>query len=208
MTEPRTTELWTLAATDGATLEAEYAPANAPRANLVLCHPHPQHGGTMRSLVISELFTALPAAGISVLRFNFRGVGASTGTYDHGDAERLDVRGALDAVRDPGLPTLLAGWSFGADLALSVTDPEIAAWIAIASPLRYARDLERVASDPRPKLLALAEHDEFRPVSEVVAEVVGWVACETVVIGGASHFFIGRTEALATAVIGWVTDRF
>lgn len=198
------TELRTLTATDGVTLEAEYAPATTPRANVVLCHPHPQHGGTMRSLVISELFAALPAAGISVLRFNFRGVGSSAGTYDHGDAERLDVGAALDAVADPRLPTVLVGWSFGADLALSVTVPEIAAWIAIAAPLRYAHDLSCVAHDPRPKLVVLAANDEFRPPAEVQAEIEHWVDCECVVIGGASHFFVGRTVALIDAVLAWV----
>ncbi len=162
----------------------------------------------MRSLVISELFAALPKAGLSVLRFNFRGVGASAGTYDHGDAERLDVGAALQSVHDPPLPTVLGGWSFGADLALSVTDPLIAAWIGIAAPLRFAHDLERVASDPRPKLMVMAEHDEFRASSEVVAEIAGWHGSDTAVIGGTSHFFVGRTDALAQCIIGWVTDRF
>src|SRR5262245_3008926 len=73
-----TVESLTLTAGDGVTLEAERAPAEGPsRATAVLCHPHPQHGGTMRSLVISALFKALPPAGVTCLRFNFRGVEGS-----------------------------------------------------------------------------------------------------------------------------------
>ena len=64
-----------------------------PRAGVVLCHPHPQYGGTMRSLVVSALFEALPVAGYSVLRFNFRGVERSTGEYGGGVREPADVRG-------------------------------------------------------------------------------------------------------------------
>src|SRR5438552_3863528 len=64
----------TLATRDGVALEAEQAtPEGASRASVVLCHPHPQYGGTMRSIVISALFDALPAAGFTCLRFNFRG---------------------------------------------------------------------------------------------------------------------------------------
>src|SRR5687767_6561224 len=75
----------TITTDDGLTLEAELAPADrTPRAGMVLCHPHPQYGGSMRSLVISALFDALPAAGVTCLRFNFRGVENSEGFYDEG----------------------------------------------------------------------------------------------------------------------------
>ena len=196
MAEPRT-----LATADGLRLNAELAPAqtDAPRAAMVLCHPHPQFGGSMRSLVISELFAALPAAGVTCLRFDFRGVGESEGSFDNGDGERLDARAALDVLRtEPGTagPLLLAGWSFGADVALSVDDPDVAAWIGIACPLRYTHDVDVVAADPRPKRLALAANDEFRAPDEVRAEVSGWSNTTVDVIGGASHFFVGRTDAL------------
>src|SRR5205085_9349154 len=88
---------------DGLALEAEWSVPDDARAAMVLCHPHAQYGGTMRSIVISALFDALPRAGVACLRFNFRGVGTSGGTHDHGDAERLDVAAAVAA-----LPDLLA----------------------------------------------------------------------------------------------------
>jgi hypothetical protein len=184
---------------DGCRLEAELAVAPAARAGMVLCHPHPTYGGTMRSLVISALFAELPASGITCLRFNFRGVEGSEGTHDAGRGERLDARAAVDALDAelaPSVPLILAGWSFGADVALSTVAPRLAAWYAIAPPLHYVPDPAPVAADPRPKLLALAEHDEVRSPTEVAAAVAGWSATDVEVVGGASHFFVGRTARL------------
>ena len=84
---------------DGLALEAELAVADgAPRAAMVLCHPHPQHGGTMRSIVIGALFDALPRIGITCLRFNFRGVERSEGAYGEGHGEQLDAQAAIAAL--------------------------------------------------------------------------------------------------------------
>lgn len=197
-----------LVTVDGFELEAELGLAATEHARLVLCHPHPLHGGTMRSLVISELFTALPEAGITCLRFNFRGVGDSGGTHDDGDAERHDVGAAVDAVdaltAERRVPMILAGWSFGADLALSVHDARLTGWIAIAPPLRYAHDLDAIAVDTRPKLLILGERDEIRDPAEIQAVTGAWTACATEIVPGASHFFVGRTQQLIRSVRDWV----
>ena len=198
----------TLASSDGVTLEAERAtPANASRASVVLCHPHPQYGGTMRSIVIGALFDALPAAGFTVLRFNFRGVERSTGTHDDGQGEMLDVQAAVDAAgTDLGddEPLVLAGWSFGADMTLATVDARLAAWIAIAPPLRFRTDFGAVAHDARPKLLVLGQHDEFRDPASVVEATEDWTATEIDVIAGASHFFVGRTDRVVDAVRAFV----
>jgi uncharacterized protein len=205
-------ESFTLETSDGIVLEAERAvPAAPPRAGMVLCHPHPRYGGTMRSIVISALFAALPDEGIDCLRFNFRGVEGSGGDHEDGDGERLDVVAAVEmlaAALPDGVPLVLAGWSFGADMALSVHDPRVAAWLAIACPLHMARDLDLVAADPRPKLLALAAHDEIRSPDEIAAEVAGWANTSIEVIPGASHFFVGATDklvALARTYVDRVT---
>src|SRR5258707_7100836 len=109
------TEPLSFTAADGVVLEAELArpPAgDAPRAGMVLCHPHPQYGGTMRSIVISALFEALPRTGVECVRFNFRGVEHSPGQYTNGDPEGL---AALAPVGDLSLriprdgPLRLAG---------------------------------------------------------------------------------------------------
>jgi alpha/beta superfamily hydrolase len=193
----------TLATTDGVELEAQRAQPDGPsRASAVLCHPHPQYGGTMRSIVIGALFDALPAVGVTCLRFNFRGVERSTGTHDEGRGELLDVRAAIDdadAHRGPGEPLLLAGWSFGADMTLATHDPRLAGWLGIAPPLRFASDFAAVAQDARPKQLVLGQHDEFRDPASVVEATEGWNATDIDVISGASHFFVGRTDQVVVA---------
>jgi alpha/beta superfamily hydrolase len=197
-----------LSTADGLTLQAELAiPDGAPRAAAVLCHPHPQYGGTMRSIVIGALFEALPAAGVTCLRFNFRGVEQSTGIHDHGRGELLDVEAAVAAMAaeiPAAVPLVLAGWSFGADMALSTVDDRLAGWLAIAPPLRFAADLGPVAADPRPKQLVLGQHDEFRDPASVVEATEDWVATEIEVIAGASHFFVGRTDRVVSAAQSFV----
>jgi alpha/beta superfamily hydrolase len=198
----------TLDTSDGVVLEAERAtPAGASRASVVLCHPHPQYGGTMRSIVIGALFDALPDAGFTVLRFNFRGVERSTGAHDDGEGELHDVQAAIDAAaeeRAVGEPLVLVGWSFGADMTLATPDARLAAWIGIAPPLRFRADFGGVAHDPRPKLLVLGQHDEFRDPASVVEATADWRATEIDVIAGASHFFVGRTDRVVDAVRAFV----
>lgn len=194
---------------DGVALEAELAPAGADgsRCGMVLCHPHPQYGGNMRSLVIGALFEALPTRGVTCLRFNFRGVEGSGGTHDHGNLERLDVETAVNALSEHLIapePLILTGWSFGADMALSVRDPRVSAWMAIAPPLRFAHDLDGLAADPRPKLLALAQHDEFRDPARVRVIAERWANTDVRMVGGASHFFVGRTERLVELASDYV----
>jgi uncharacterized protein len=202
-------ERTTCTTADGLALEAELSTADGtPRAAAVLCHPHPQAGGTMRSIVISALFDALPRAGVTCLRFNFRGVEGSDGVHDEGRGEQLDVQAAiaeLDATVDPAFPFVLVGWSFGADLALATVVDRIAGWLAIAPPLRMVPDFSAVAADPRPKLLALAEHDEFREPASVIDATREWVSTDIEVIGGASHFFVGRTDRLVQLALAYVS---
>ena len=182
---------------DGLRLEAELAVDEhvATAGTVVLCHPHPQYGGTMRSIVISVLFKELPSAGYRCLRFNFRGVERSQGAYDNGVGETLDAVAAVRTTADmhPGVPAALAGWSFGGDVALSVTEAVLTGWVAIAPPLRI-RPPYAAAHDARPKHLVLAEHDEVRAPADVQEEVASWTATSVAVVPGASHFFVGRTD--------------
>jgi alpha/beta superfamily hydrolase len=196
---------------DGLTLEAQYAPATTPhpRVGAVLCHPHPQYGGTMRSIVIGALFEALPGHGVACLRFNFRGVEGSEGTHGEGVDEPLDVIGALDVLAGelhPSVPIVLVGWSFGGDMALSVTDERVAAWVGIAPPLRFSAAAHAAGDDARPKLLVLAQHDEFRAPEEIEAATASWVNTRRVVVAGASHFFVGRTERVVDATVGFLDE--
>jgi alpha/beta superfamily hydrolase len=193
-----------LTTSDDEDLEAEWqCPTVPPSAAVVLAHPHPAQGGNMRSLVTSELFRSLPALGVAVLRFNFRGVEGSSGTHGGGQPERADVVAAIDALalRHPDVPLVVSGWSFGADVSLGVDDPRISGWFAVAPPLRILTSDEFVAgADPRPKHLAVPEHDQFNPPDRCRRKVEHWVETSIAVVAGADHFLVGRTQLLAKSV--------
>jgi len=194
--------------TDGLRLQAERSePHGNPWVGVALLHPHPPSGGTMHSLLIGTLFAALPAVGASALRVNFRGVDGSDGAFDDGHSECLDAVAALDALRGSvpdGTPLVLAGWSFGGDVALSAPAAGLAGRIAIAPPLSFARDLDAAAHDPNPKLVILAEHDEFRSPPTVVPTIGHWPATEIEIVGGASHFFVGRSDRVTDLVVAFL----
>jgi uncharacterized protein len=186
---------------DGLVLEGELDPGTdaAPQIAVVLCHPHPQFGGSMRSIVTSVLFEQLPAAGYPCVRFNFRGVEGSGGSYSEGELEPLDVGAAINAMAGavPSVPIVLVGWSFGADISLTIVDERVAAWVPIAPPLRF-RSGFAASTDARPKHLILGEHDEFRAPDDVRNEIATWTNTTVAVIPGASHFFVGRTDRVVT----------
>lgn len=200
----------TLATADGLNLEAEWAVPPQFSARVVLAHPHPEHGGNMHSLVISTLFTHLAGAGCAALRFNFRGVGRSEGEHDFGEGEQLDVRAAVEAmaaVGDGQSPLVLAGWSFGADLALTCNAPELAGWFLVAPPLRVLDPGRlRAAHDPRPKWLAVPERDQFNPPDQARTTVADWANAEIHPVGGADHFLVGRTEKLNALLDGFLAS--
>jgi uncharacterized protein len=185
----------TMKTSDGLALEGELAVPDEPWAAAVLAHPHPQYGGNMRSIVIGALFAALPEAGVAALRFNFRGVEGSEGEFEDGRGERDDIVAAIDVLHPitEGLPFLLAGWSFGADTSLSVVDERITGWFAVAPPLRRDGDYA-AATDPRPKLVAVPEHDQFRSPSSAKPILASWTNTEVTIVKGADHFLVGRTD--------------
>jgi uncharacterized protein len=205
----------TLRTADGLALEAELArpPSDAGpvRGVVVLAHPHPQQGGSMRSLVTSELFAALPRRGLVVLRFNFRGVGGSEGAYGGGVDEHADVIAAIDAVAGEAegadVPLVQAGWSFGADVSLTVVDGRLAGWFLVAPPLRVLPEEAFVAAtDPRPKLFTVPERDQFRPPAAAREFTVGWVNTTVTDVPGADHFLVGRTGVAVDRLDGFVTS--
>ena len=197
----------TITSVDGIELQAEYRPGrrdahDVERAACVLCHPHPQYGGSMHSLVIGELFRELPGHGVACLRFNFRGVEGSGGAWDEGHAEQADVVAAIDALSariEPTTPLVLVGWSFGADMTLATNDARLVGWLAIAPPLQYAADPDVVGLDPRPKHFVLGERDPFSTPAAVRAATSHWNATSIEVVNGADHFFLGRTDRVVTA---------
>jgi len=194
-------ESLTLTTSDDVSLEAEIEVPEGAGVGVVLCHPHPQYGGSMRSIVIGALFDAFRADGVACIRFNFRGVEGSGGEYTGGDRERLDATAGFEALRErigADAPVVMAGWSFGGDVALAVTGVDHVGWIAVAPPLRFLPDAHaETAADPRPKAFLLGQHDQFRPPAEVEAQVATWTGASVEIVGGADHYFIGRTDRLA-----------
>ena len=172
----------------------------------VLSHPHPLYGGDMWNPLVDHLFRALPASGIAALRYNFRGTGRSGGSHDDGKAEQLDAAAAFDAAvglaadrsrtADPP-PVVSAGWSFGGDVSLAAGHDALSAWIGIAAPLRIVDPAEMAAPrDPRPKLLLVPEHDQFRAPAEATDIASGWTNTRLEVIPGGDHFLMGHARAV------------
>ena len=194
----------TLTTGDGLSLEAQWAVPDQPRYRVVIAHPHPQYGGNMYSLVVSTLFNHLVNSGCAVLRFNFRGVGGSEGEHDFGEGEQLDVQAAVEAMAAAGdsqCPLVLAGWSFGADMALTCDALELAGWFLVAPPLRVLSPSRlKAAADPRPKWLAVPERDQFNPPDQAQATTANWTNAAIHPVGGADHFLVGRTDKLNTLI--------
>ena len=197
--EPVDVETLRFRASDGTELEGDLLTPTDPVGAAVVCHPHPLYGGTRNDAVVATISRTLVGAGFRVLRFDFRGTGGSAGAHGFGDAERLDVVAAIDAVALPDRPFVLAGYSFGADVALSVDDPRIGRWI-VAAPVLSVFPSFAAAADPRPKLLVAAAHDQFKPAAELATEVDDWLATDVATIESADHFFGGRFQPLEAAL--------
>jgi alpha/beta superfamily hydrolase len=179
----------------------------------VVCHPHPKGGGTMNNNVVYRVAKALEERGSAVLRFNFRGVGRSTGSYDEGAGEEDDVRVALDfmAARYPGLPLWLAGFSFGARVGLSVAlrDPRISKLLGVGLAVRMF-DLGFLEQERagRPLAVVQAADDEYGARPEIEPFVARLPEPKRLwIVEGATHLFPGKLdelEAAAGEAIAWL----
>lgn len=189
-----------------------WTPSPAARAPLaaVACHPHPLFGGTMHNKVIYQVAKTLDAFGLPVLRFNFRGAGLSLGEHDGGQGEQGDVRAALDflAVKFPGVPLLVAGFSFGAWVGLRVgcEDPRVSHLIGLGLPVNTI-DFSFLSQCKKPKLFVHGSNDEHGAIEKVktlVATVPG--GNHLVVVEGVDHFFAGKLDQLNRAITTWLID--
>jgi hypothetical protein len=175
---------------------------------VVLCHPHPLHGGNMYSNVVSAVAEALWKHDVSTLRFNFRGTGASTGSHGGGDTEDADVTAAvaylLSCQRIARL--VVAGYSFGAGVGLlaGATDARVTALVGIAPPVAR-RDLSPLYTCTKAKLFVTGDKDHVCPLpvlQDLIARCPEPKALA--LIPGADHFFLGREAEVAEAVVAFV----
>jgi alpha/beta superfamily hydrolase len=184
--------------------------ADGLRAAVVFAHPHTGYGGTMHTKMVYQSAKALTRIGCAVLRFNFRGAGASAGSFNEGPGEMDDFRAALDFMQAqyPGAPTWAVGMSFGAWVALTVgaEDPRVSTLIGIAPPLsRY--DFSAVERSTKPKFFIQGEFDEICPL-KMMREFYARAAepKELVVIDAADHLFDGKVSEAADALEDLLED--
>jgi alpha/beta superfamily hydrolase len=195
-------------------------PADPPRLAALVCHPHPQMGGTMHTHAVYRLARAIRAAGGVTLRFNYRGVGRSAGRYDHGRGEADDTRTALDwlSADRPRLPLLLAGFSFGAWMATRTggQDPRVLGLLLAGVALRavdveLARSASEVRGVEKPVAVIQGANDALGPQAELARELSGARGQRRLVfVPGASHLFTEALDALereALAAVEWLLAR-
>jgi alpha/beta superfamily hydrolase len=181
-------------------------PETPPRGIALVAHPHPLQGGTLDNKVVQTLGKTFFALGYAVVRFNFRGVGASAGTFDDGIGETEDALAALaHAQREFGatLPVVLAGFSFGSFVQTRVARRSVAQRLVLVGPAvgRFA-----VAEVPADTIVIHGEEDDVVPLADVLA----WARPQglpIVVFPGCGHFFHGRLPQLQRVVTGmWARD--
>jgi alpha/beta superfamily hydrolase len=191
-------------------------PSGTPRAAVVFAHPHPQFGGTMHTKAVYQGTKGLVRAGCAVLRFNFRGVGRSEGSFDRGEGEMDDFRAALDymAARYPGTALWSAGFSFGAWVALEAgaDDDRVSVLVGIAPPVAtsvsgQSYEFPRTLASTKPKFFIQGEADDVCPIQAMWA-FYGKLEepKELVVIDAADHLFEGKTGEVGEAIEDLLKD--
>ncbi len=198
-------------------LEGRYSHANEAGAPIALfLHPHPQHGGTMNNKVVYQLYHSFANRGFSCLRFNFRGVGRSQGTYNRGEGELSDAASALDWLQthnDSARECWITGFSFGAwiGMQLLMRRPEINGFISVAPPANMY-DFTFLAPCPSSGLVINGSEDEVVP-PESVTKLVDklrqqkGITIDHNVMEDANHFFTGRVEELVEECSSYVDGR-
>lgn len=174
------------------------------KKGVVVTHPHPLYGGDMYNLVVETLVHVYNIKGYSTLKFNFRGVGGSQGTYDNGHGEQKDVLAALSFLGDMGIGQIdLAGYSFGAWVnAHAVQEDVLVNQLVMVSPPVGFMDFSTIGPMERLKLVVTGSRDDIAP-SEVVKQMCSvWnPKARFVVIDGADHFYGGFLNQLEAVLV-------
>ncbi len=174
----------------------------------LVCHPHPLGGGTMHNKVVFRAAAGLIDAGLTTLRFNFRGVGASSGVHDGVEGGVEDVRTALEyLIREyPGEDLTLAGFSFGSrtGMEVGVSDERVKRLISIGTPVEKYRDYDFLTTVKKPILFLHGDKDEFCSV-ESLRSLTDWIPhADVVIFENCGHFFDEHLNELRDKVRNWV----
>jgi len=182
----------------------------SPQLAVVLCHPHPRFGGTMHNKVVYRLARGLRTSGAVVLRFNFRGVGASAGEYGDMAGEIEDARAALGWMREhyPDLPFALAGFSFGARAISELGCAVVGAQFLLAAGFSTRLgSTDYLATCTVPKIFIQSTHDQFSPREEFERVYATIAEPKRVVwIEAPDHFFVGALEQVESAAASAVSS--
>ena len=190
-------------------MESLYRDLQDPAAVAVVCHPLPTAGGTLHNKVVFRAARGLESANVATLRFNFRGAGASGGTFDAGDGEQDDFLAALAWLRrqHPDKKIIAGGFSFGAWVSsrAGCEVPEIDALFLIGTPVNKY-DFGYLSGCDKPMLFLHGTQDEHGDVAKV-EKLIGQVRnAESVIVTGADHFFAKQLEAVEETMRSWATD--
>ncbi len=198
---PRTAERLTIEGPAGP-LEVLCNVPDAPLAGIALvAHPHPQQGGTLDNKVVQTLAKTFFTLGYAAVRFNFRGVGGSAGTFDDGVGETDDALTVLahaKAKLGDALPVVLAGFSFGSFVQTRVAKAMVAQRLVLIGPAVRRFAAEEVPADT---IVVHGEEDDVVPLADVLA----WARPQqlpVVVFPGCGHFFHGRLPQLQRVITG------
>jgi alpha/beta superfamily hydrolase len=182
-------------------------PVEAAHGVAVICHPHPQHGGTMDNKVVQTLARAFVQLGWRAVRFNFRGIGGSGGAWDEGQGEIDDALAVIAAERVAGQPLALAGFSFGgyvaSQAAARLPEDQKAERLVLVGP---ATQNFEVAPVPDDTLVIHGEHDDVVPL----AATLDWARPQSlpvVVVPGGGHFFHGQLPLLKSLLLRYGVRR-
>ena len=175
-----------------------------PAAAAVVCHPHPLFGGTMHNKTVFAAAKTILDAGIPALRFNFRGAGLSDGDHDGGHREQDDLNLVIDhlAGRFPGLPLLVAGYSFGSFVGLRVGQArqDVAALIGIGVPVSLY-DFGFMQACHKPVTFVQGERDQFGSLAALMAlAAVVPSGARVLPVAGAAHNFVGQMDEVRDRV--------
>jgi uncharacterized protein len=203
-----TTERTTIAGPAGGLEALLEIPAGADGSRVaVICHPHPVHGGTMTNKVVHMLAKAFNERGVPALRFNFRGVGASAGSFDEGEGETQDALAAIDWAlqRWPGAALWAAGFSFGGAIAVRAAVARDAQRLVTVAPAVHRFAVSGAELPRCPWLLVQGDRDELVDAGEIQR----WVATlasppQLALLAGVDHFFHGRLNELRAVVLDWL----
>lgn len=198
-------------------LEGRYFPAKVPNSPIaLLLHPHPQHGGTMNNKVIYQLYQMFVRRGFATLRFNFRGVGRSQGSFDRGEGELSDAASALDWLQSQNQDAPMcwvAGFSFGAwiGMQLLMRRPEITGFVSVSPPANMY-DFSFLAPCPASGLITHGDQDDIVPqdsVTDLIAKLAKQkdVIIDFQVLKGATHFYNEHLDELEQVTNAYLDRR-